>query len=87
MSVGNELSVILARDNLISEASFSVKLLNRPWRSAGFAVLKAPDIPSALIELGYLTNKEEEGQLQNKNYRKSLSTAIVRSLFKYLKNN
>lgn len=83
----NELSVILARDNLISEASFSVKLLNRPWRSAGFAVLKAPDIPSALIELGYLTNKEEEGQLQNKNYRKSLSTAIVRSLFKYLKNN
>ena len=83
----NELSVILARDNLISEASFSVKLLNRPWRSAGFAVLKAPDIPSALIELGYLTNKKEEGQLQNQNYRKNLSSAIARSLLKYLKNN
>jgi len=83
----NELSVSLARDNLISEVSLSVKLLNRPWRSAGFAVLKAPDIPSALIELGYITNQKEEWQLQNKSYRKSLSSAIVRSLFKYLKNN
>ena len=61
----NEQSVLFARDTLVSEVGKSTKLLNRPWRSAGFAVLKAPDVPSVLVELGYLTNQAEGQRLQD----------------------
>ena len=40
-----------------------VGLINNPHRSAGFKVLKAPDVPSVLVELGYLSNAKDEAQL------------------------
>ena len=43
----------------------------KPHRFAGFVVLKAPDVPSVLIELGYLSNLQDERMLTNP---KSLST-------------
>ena len=72
----NEQSVLFARDVLISEVGKSTKLISRPWRSAGFAVLKAPDVPSVLVELGYLTNRDEERQLQEPSYQRELSASI-----------
>ncbi len=73
----NEQSVMFARDMLISEVGKSTPLLPRPWRSAGFAVLKAPDVPSVLIELGYLTNRDEEQKLQEQTYQAQLSRSFV----------
>lgn len=52
-------------------------ILQNPHRFAGFAVLKAPDIPSVLIEMGYLSNKGEARRLATAGYRRKIMTAIV----------
>lgn len=79
----NEQSVAFARDSLVKEVGKASKLLPRPWRSAGFAVLKAPDVPSVLVEMGYLTNRKEEKLLLDSSYRKQLSSSIVRAIERY----
>jgi len=62
---------------LVAELSSSgVKMLSRPQRAAGFAVLKAPDIPSVLVELGYLSNKRDERLLRNADHRRKLAHAL-----------
>jgi N-acetylmuramoyl-L-alanine amidase len=60
-----------------------VKVLSNAHRFAGFAVLKAPDIPSVLVELGYLSNYTEEKYLRQPNYRKKLATSITQSVVSY----
>ena len=47
-----------------------------PHRSAGFAVLKAPDIPAVLIELGYLTNPKDESEMATEAWRNGVARAI-----------
>lgn len=78
----NNLSIRLARD-VVHELGRSVTLLNNTHRSAGFAVLKAPDIPSALVELGCLSNKTEDRLLQQAAYQRKLATSLVRSVNDY----
>ena len=68
---------------LQAEMKKQVSLVNNAHRFAGFAVLKAPDIPSVLIELGYLSNRNEEKQLKQESYRKKLAQATLRALNKY----
>jgi len=60
-----------------------VQSLNRPHRQAGFAVLKAPDVPSVLIELGFLSNREDEAMLLKAAGRKPIITAIVSAVDKH----
>lgn len=60
-----------------------VQSLNRPHRQAGFAVLKAPDVPSVLIELGFLSNKEDEAMLLNAEGRKPIISAIISAVDKH----
>jgi N-acetylmuramoyl-L-alanine amidase len=79
----NELSVRFARENLVGEIGQRARLLGRPWRSAGFAVLKAPDVPSVLLELGYISNPTEERLLVSRAHREKMSAAIVRAVGKY----
>jgi N-acetylmuramoyl-L-alanine amidase len=50
---------------------------------AGFAVLKAPDIPSALIETAFISNPEEEVRLNDDAYQEKLAGAIVRGIRQY----
>lgn len=50
---------------------------------AGFAVLKAPDIPSALIETAFISNPEEEQRLNDDAYQEKLAGAIVRGIRQY----
>lgn len=50
---------------------------------AGFAVLKAPDIPSALIETAFISNPEEERRLNDEAYQDKLADAIVRGIRQY----
>jgi N-acetylmuramoyl-L-alanine amidase len=78
----NNLSIRLARQ-LVSELGHDVRLLNNSHRSAGFAVLKAPDIPSALVELGALSNREEERSLRTPAYRQKVAVTLVRSINDY----
>ena len=61
----------------------SLSLLEKPQRSAGFAVLKAPDIPSVLVESGFMSNKNDAGQLNSPEHRKKLAGAISRAINGY----
>ncbi|MBC6497801.1 MAG: N-acetylmuramoyl-L-alanine amidase [Alphaproteobacteria bacterium GM7ARS4] len=58
--------------------------LPNPKRSAGFAVLKAPDIPSILIELGYLSNTEDEKRLRKTGYLAALARAITDAVTRHI---
>jgi N-acetylmuramoyl-L-alanine amidase len=58
-------------------------LLDRPQRFADFAVLTAPDIPSALVELGCLSNAREEYLLQQRAYQRRLARALARAVEAY----
>ncbi len=68
---------------VVGEMKKSVKIVDDTHRFAGFAVLKAPDIPSALLEMGYLSNKEEESFLKQSSYRKKLATSAANAIDKY----
>jgi N-acetylmuramoyl-L-alanine amidase len=70
-------------DSLAEELAEVATLLRRHRRFAGFAVLKAPDMPSVLLELGYLSNREEARRLAQADYRAKLAQAIVHALDRY----
>jgi N-acetylmuramoyl-L-alanine amidase len=78
----SNLSITLARD-LIAQLGREAVLLDRPWRSADFAVLTAPDIPSALVELGCLSNTAERRLLQQPAYQQRLARGLVRAVVAY----
>lgn len=54
---------------------------------AGFAVLKAPDIPSILIETAFISNPEEEKRLNDESYQDRMATAILQGLQRYFSKN
>ncbi len=54
---------------------------------AGFAVLKAPDIPSILIETAFISNPEEEAKLTNDAYQDEMATAIMNGIKRYFAHN
>ena len=58
--------------------------LNRGHRFAGFAVLKSYDIPSVLIEIGFISNKQEEKKMLNNKYMKELSKELAKAIESYL---
>jgi N-acetylmuramoyl-L-alanine amidase len=58
-------------------------MTGKPLRSAGFMVLKAPDIPSVLIELGYLSSPEDEKKLLSAAWRRKMSGALTRAVVKH----
>ena len=62
-----------------------IRLLKTAHRQAGFAVLKSPDVPSILIELGFLSNRSEVKLLQTKSFQEKASTAILRGVDHYFR--
>jgi N-acetylmuramoyl-L-alanine amidase len=54
---------------------------------AGFAVLKAPDVPSILVETAFISNPEEEKRLKDSAYQEKLATAILGGIKRYLAQN
>jgi N-acetylmuramoyl-L-alanine amidase len=66
--------------SLVGELSSAVGLINNPHRSAGFRVLKAPDVPSVLVELGYLSNPKDEAQLRDPDWRGKAADCIARAI-------
>jgi N-acetylmuramoyl-L-alanine amidase len=63
----------------------SVRLLPNSHRSAGFAVLKAPDVPSVLIETGFLSNPAEVKLLSSAEFQRRISSAIVDGVDAYFR--
>ena len=70
---------------MVTEIGKSAKLLPKPHRYAGFAVLKSPTVPSVLVEVGYMSNRSEERLLLSKAHRKKVSAAIVKAIDNYFK--
>jgi N-acetylmuramoyl-L-alanine amidase len=69
---------------LVEEMDRDIQLVSvKPHRFAGFAVLKAPDVPSVLVELGYLSNRNDEQQLTRPHYRTKVSGSIVRAIDRF----
>lgn len=60
-----------------------LKILENPHRHAGFAVLKAPDIPSILVETGFMSNYKEATQLNTKAHRQKLASALLKGINAY----
>jgi N-acetylmuramoyl-L-alanine amidase len=56
------------------------RLNRRPMRSAGFKVLRAPDVPSVLLELGYLSNRHDEKNLVSARWRQKTAQAVTRAI-------
>ncbi|WP_240648336.1 N-acetylmuramoyl-L-alanine amidase [Pararobbsia silviterrae] len=63
------------------------KLHKGSVEQAGFAVLKAPDIPSILVETAFISNPEEETKLKNDAYRDRMADAILRGIKRYFAAN
>jgi N-acetylmuramoyl-L-alanine amidase len=62
-----------------------IEILQNTHRFAGFAVLTAPDMASVLIELGYLSNKQEESKLNSLGYKRKLMESLVDAIEQYFK--
>ena len=64
-----------------------IKLHKPTVEQAGFAVLKAPDIPSVLVETGFISHPEEELRLASEAYQEQLAEALMRSIERYFLRN
>ena len=65
---------------LVGELKNVARLHKHPLKSAGFKVLKAPDVPSVLIELGYVSNKEDLKQLTSGAWRSRTAHSVVQAV-------
>jgi N-acetylmuramoyl-L-alanine amidase len=65
---------------LMGEMKGSVRMHKHPLKSAGFRVLKAPDVPSVLIELGYVSNKSDLQQLVSESWRSRTVASMAQAV-------
>lgn len=69
---------------VLASLSESINMIDtNPHRYAGFRVLEAVDVPSVLIELGYLSNREDERDLRNPEWRAKAADSIVEAVEKF----
>lgn len=61
-----------------------VRLLQQPLRRAGFVVLKAPDVPAALVECGFLSHPQDEALLNRPEHRARLAAALAAGVHAFL---
>jgi len=69
---------------LLNELSGRVDLIGNSHRRAGYYVLLAPDVPAILLELGYLSNKEDEKRLKTRAYRDKITAGVERAIHAYM---
>jgi N-acetylmuramoyl-L-alanine amidase len=72
---------------MLGEVGRVGKLHKPRVEQAGFAVLKAPDIPSVLVETAFISNPEEEERLRSVKYQTDLADALLRGIVKYFGAN
>jgi N-acetylmuramoyl-L-alanine amidase len=69
---------------LKNEMKTTVRMHKHPLKSAGFRVLKAPDVPSVLLELGYVSNKSDLEQLVSDNWRSKTVGSVAQAIETFL---
>ncbi len=69
--------------SLVSEIKTVARMHKNPMKSAGFRVLRAADVPSVLIELGYVSNREDLKQLTSEAWRSRTADAVVSAVDTY----
>jgi N-acetylmuramoyl-L-alanine amidase len=72
---------------VLGEISGIARLHKGAVEQAGFAVLKAPDIPSILIETAFISNPEEEARLKDNGYQDQIADAITKGIRRYFAKN
>jgi N-acetylmuramoyl-L-alanine amidase len=65
---------------LVGEMRNATRMHKEPMRSASFVVLKAPDIPSVLVELGYVTNKQDLKSMTSDAWRGKVTDAVMQAV-------
>jgi N-acetylmuramoyl-L-alanine amidase len=89
---------LASRDTRIKATDFAMMLtakfkakglrtLKNPNRFAGFRVLKAPDIPSVLIEIGFISNPHDERLLSDSGHMRQISLSIAEAIKNYFQNH
>jgi N-acetylmuramoyl-L-alanine amidase len=88
MSMNSSMAIShsIAGDILRDLGSITHLHKKRP-EAASFAVLKSPDIPSILVETGFISNPSEERSLVNGNHQEKLANAIYKGVLRYFQNN
>lgn len=69
---------------LMGEMKTTVRMHKHPLKSAGFRVLKAPDVPSVLVELGYVSNKGDREHLVSESWRNRTASAMAQAIDAFL---
>jgi N-acetylmuramoyl-L-alanine amidase len=69
--------------NAVSALGHSVPLLDNPARHAAFAVLKSADIPSVLVEMGFMSNQHDEAALRQSGHRATVVVALHNAIDNY----
>jgi len=69
---------------LMNEMKTTVRMHKHPLKSAGFRVLKAPDVPSVLVELGYVSNKGDLEHLVSENWRNKTVGSMAQAIDAFL---
>ena len=93
-AAANALLSMFQRETMNESSRLAAAILNeirdmpggneRGHRFAGFAVLKSPDIPSVLVEMGFLSNEEDEKNLNSERYRHKLTERLSKAIVSYL---
>ncbi|MCD6073242.1 MAG: putative N-acetylmuramoyl-L-alanine amidase amiC [Rhodospirillales bacterium] len=71
--------------NLVGELRTVSKVLPQAHRFAGFAVLKAPDVPSVLLEMGFLSNPQDEKALTDPVYRARMADSLLQAVNRFFR--
>jgi N-acetylmuramoyl-L-alanine amidase len=72
---------------LVTEMKEATRLYKQPIKSAGFRVLRAPDVPSVLVELGYVSNKQDLQSLLSESWRDHTADAMARAVDDYFSSH
>ena len=72
---------------LVDSFRGATKLNHNPERSAGFVVLKAPEFPSVLVELGYLSNAQDVESLSSAEWRSKTAGAVLKAITAFFAGN
>jgi N-acetylmuramoyl-L-alanine amidase len=73
--------------SVLTDMSGIARLHKKHVEQAGFLVLKSPDVPSILVETGFISNPKEAGLLATANYRQKMANVIFKGVNKYFQRN
>ena len=65
---------------LVGDLKTATRMHKTPLKSAGFRVLRAPDVPSVLVELGYVSNKADLQSLLSENWRNRTADTVAQTI-------